>query len=174
MSSNPRLQTRGQSGFTLIEILVVILIIGILTAIAVPSFLSQRSKADDACAKTMVKQMFTAMKTFQADTGNYLGASLPSLNLIESTITSNRCGSATGVALTDPPSGAPSGACTTGTSLLASSSRVGFCVGAQSNGGSWFSMTEKNGAAIRTCTIPATQTMPFGGCKGASGVNGSW
>jgi prepilin-type N-terminal cleavage/methylation domain-containing protein len=174
MSKHPRLQTRGDSGFTLIEILVVILIIGILTAIAVPSFLSQRSKADDACAKTMVKQMFTAMKTFQTDSGNYLGANLQSLNVIESSVTSNRCGNATGIALADPPSGAPSGACTTGSSLAASSSTVGFCVGAQSNGGSWFSMTEKSGAAVRTCTIPSTQVMPYGGCKGSSGTTGSW
>ena len=58
-----RQRSSDEGGFTLIELLVVILIIGILAAIAIPSFLSQKSKAYDASAKELAQTAQTAMET---------------------------------------------------------------------------------------------------------------
>ncbi len=76
-----------EKGFTLIELLVVILIIGILAAIAIPAFLNQKSKADAAAAKTMVRTAATAIETYATDNnGSYAGATLSSLNSYEPSI----------------------------------------------------------------------------------------
>ncbi|MHB9148732.1 MAG: prepilin-type N-terminal cleavage/methylation domain-containing protein [Thermoleophilia bacterium] len=58
---------KGEGGFTLIELLVVIIIIAILAAIAIPTFLGQRSKAQDASAKSLVRNAMTAMETLYVD-----------------------------------------------------------------------------------------------------------
>lgn len=56
---------RSEAGFTLVEILVVILIIGILTAIAVPVFLNQRKVALDAQLQSDMKAVASWMETYK-------------------------------------------------------------------------------------------------------------
>jgi type IV pilus assembly protein PilA len=71
----------------LIELLVVILIIGILAAIAIPSFLNQKSKASDAAAKELAHSAQVAAETIATDNGgSYTLVTPPLLNTYESTI----------------------------------------------------------------------------------------
>ena len=69
-----RSRLRAEGGFSLVEILVVILIIGILAAIALPAFLNQRSKAQDADAKTSATTAAKAMAVWQTEHDSYSGA----------------------------------------------------------------------------------------------------
>ena len=57
----------GQKGFTLIELMIVIAIIGILAAIAIPQFVSYRQKGYNTQAKGELKSFFTACQAYYAD-----------------------------------------------------------------------------------------------------------
>ncbi|HEX5620077.1 MAG TPA: prepilin-type N-terminal cleavage/methylation domain-containing protein [Solirubrobacteraceae bacterium] len=80
----------GEQGFTLIEVLVVIMICGILAAIAIPAFLSQRMKAQDADAKSSAVIATRVLEEYHQDHDGFAGVNAAALVDIEPSLASAR------------------------------------------------------------------------------------
>lgn len=70
-----RRRREDEEGFTLIELMVVVLIIAILVAIAIPTFLGARTKAQDRAVQSDIRNAMTAEKSHYVDAQKYTEAS---------------------------------------------------------------------------------------------------
>jgi type IV pilus assembly protein PilA len=130
-----------EDGFTLVELLVVILIIGILAAIAVPAFLNQRGKAQDTEAKSLVRTAQMAIEAFYINEVTYAPATAAALQAIEPALLEGR-----GPTMT-----------------VQGTNATDYTVAITSRTGTVFSVEKTIGDVIRTCDDPGNGGCPSDG-----------
>jgi type IV pilus assembly protein PilA len=142
-----RSRLRADDGFTLVELLVAVLIVGILMAIGLASFLNQRAKAQDAEAKAATVTAATAVVAYStAHDGSYDGATPADLVKIEKALGEARA-------------------------LAVEATASTFTVSVQSaaSGSTRFSIARStDGADTRDCTTPGV-----GACRSTPDANGN-
>jgi prepilin-type N-terminal cleavage/methylation domain-containing protein len=141
---------RESGGFSFPEVLVAILIVGVLAAVAIPSFLSTTAKASNVQAKELVRNSQTTAETIALGRGGYANLTTTELAAVEPTI-----------AIAPSKQHAYLSAVTSGTNEYSLTATA-------SNGDELTITRAANGTVSRSCRSPTLKT----GCNG--GESSSW
>jgi type IV pilus assembly protein PilA len=155
MLTRLRERAANEQGFTLVELLVVMLILGLLAAIAIPAFFNQSSKAQDAQLKAGLQTAAVSEETYSTDNSGSYTTSLANLKAIEPTLNDTSVGTQT---ITQPAGDAY---------------KISAVAASGGSGVTYVIEKTTGGVTTRTCTVVTPATLPKGGCSG-SGTSGTW
>ena len=88
-ATSARRESRGEpeAGFTLIELMMVVLIIAILIAVLIPTFVGAKQRAQDRAMQSGMRNALTAARVVYSDHGDYTEATVAGLAVVEPSLT---------------------------------------------------------------------------------------
>jgi type IV pilus assembly protein PilA len=149
---------KDEDGFTLIELMVVVLIIAILIAIAIPTFLGAQDRARDRGAQSNLRNAVTAAKTIATDQAGLFMKD--ATNEIDSAALLSAEGA---LSFTDTATGAAPGVI----SVVTDAAGAHISLATESPSGKFFQVVARSDGSVGFCTPTSTTHIAAASCVGA-------
>ena len=149
-----------EAGFTLIELMMVVLIISILIAVLIPTFVGAKTRAQDRAMQSSLRNAFTAAKVVFSDHGDYTQATTTGLAAVEPALTFVAAG-----AMSPGPNVISVNPVSANRIVLAGQSRSGNCfflADDESAGGGGVQYAKATGASCNASAAPAAGDPSWG------------